>query len=128
MYPLSYLIFSFKGNALSTVKCNEPVKIFTVRGTSFEAAAAGGSAATADGTLTLTRCMPRYDSRYFHPFVLIVWDPTAVAATPAAGVSEWLEQNLTKSDRPELTSAKVVVSGGGNFLFFFDVCGRSSGI
>lgn len=66
--------------------------------------------------------MPRYDSRYFHPFVLIVWDPTAVAATPAAGVSEWLEQNLTKSDRPELTSAKVVVSGGGNFLK--KKCGR----
>lgn len=61
-----------------------------------------------------------------HPFVLVVRDPTAVAATPAAGVSEWLEQNLTKSDRPELTSAKVVVSGGGNFVF--DICGRSSGI
>lgn len=71
--------------------------------------------------------MPRCHYRYFHPFVLIIWDPTAVAATPAAGISEWLEQNLTKSDRPELTSAKVVVSGGGR-LFFFDICGRNSGI
>lgn len=112
--------FYSTGNALSTVKCNEPVKIFTVRGTSFEAAAAGGSATSADGTLTL---MHSYGTRtvharlslqmYFHCFILVIWDLTAVAATPAAGVSEWLEQNLTKSDRPELTSAKVVVSGGG---------------
>lgn len=36
----------------------------------------------------------------------------SVAATSPSGVSEWVEQNLTKSDRPELTSAKVVVSGG----------------
>lgn len=39
------------GNALSTVKCNEAIKVFTVRGTSFEAAPTdGGSAASEDGT------------------------------------------------------------------------------
>lgn len=122
---LSYVIECFysTGNALSTVKCNEPVKIFTVRGTSFEAAAAGGSATSADGTLTL---MLSYGTRtvyarlslqiYFHCLVLVIWDLAAVAAPPPAGVSEWLEQNLTKTDRPELTSAKVVVSGGGKMF------------
>uniref|UniRef100_A0A4W5PNW4 Electron transfer flavoprotein subunit alpha, mitochondrial n=1 Tax=Hucho hucho TaxID=62062 RepID=A0A4W5PNW4_9TELE len=89
----------YAGNALATVKCNEKVKVFTVRGTSFElAAVAGGRAATEQ-----------------------------VASPSPVGMSEWLEQSLTKSYRPELTSAKVVVSGGRglksgeNFKLLYDL-------
>ncbi|XP_075998615.1 electron transfer flavoprotein subunit alpha, mitochondrial [Genypterus blacodes] len=100
--PDTFVRTIYAGNALCTVKCNEAVKIFTVRGTSFEAAATeGGSAASED-----------------------------VATSASAGVSEWIEQTLTKSDRPELTSAKVVVSGGRglksgeNFKLLFDLADK----
>lgn len=82
--PDTFVRTIYAGNALSTVKCNESVKIFTVRGTSFEPAAVEGGSASSE----------------------------EVSSSAAAGVSEWLEQTLTKSDRPDLTSAKVVVSGG----------------
>ncbi|KAB5565681.1 hypothetical protein PHYPO_G00244360 [Pangasianodon hypophthalmus] len=99
--PDTFVRTIYAGNALSTVKCNEKVKIFTVRGTSFESAKQGGSA-------------------------------TSEQVSPAApvGISEWLEQNLTKSDRPELTSAKVVVSGGRglksgeNFKLLYDLADK----
>ncbi|XP_061534123.1 electron transfer flavoprotein subunit alpha, mitochondrial [Phycodurus eques] len=100
--PDTFVRAIYAGNALSTVKCNEPVKVLTVRGTSFEAVPTeGGNAAT-----------------------------ETVAADSAVGVSEWLEQNLTKSDRPELTSAKVVVSGGRglksgeNFKLLYDLADK----
>ncbi|MBN3314131.1 ETFA protein, partial [Atractosteus spatula] len=100
--PDTFIRTIYAGNALSTVKCNEKVKVFTVRGTSFEAASvSGGSAATEQ-----------------------------VSPTGAVGLSEWLEQNLSKSDRPELTSAKVVVSGGRglksgeNFKLLYDLADK----
>ncbi|XP_061630339.1 electron transfer flavoprotein subunit alpha, mitochondrial [Phyllopteryx taeniolatus] len=100
--PDTFVRAIYAGNALSTVKCNEPVKVLTVRGTSFEAVPTeGGNAAT-----------------------------ETVAADSAVGVSEWLEQNLTKSDRPELTSAKIVVSGGRglksgeNFKLLYDLADK----
>ncbi|MCA1939744.1 MAG: FAD-binding protein [Caenispirillum bisanense] len=74
----------YAGNAMATVQSKDAIKVATVRGTSFDAAAAdGGSAAVEDGS---------------------------PAADP--GLSRFVGQELSKSERPELTSAKIVVSGG----------------
>ena len=74
----------YAGNALATVQSNDAIKIITVRGTGFEAAASeGGSAAI---------------------------EPADAADDP--GISSFVSAELTKSERPELTSARVVISGG----------------
>lgn len=73
----------YAGNALATVKSSDKVKVITVRATAFEAAGEGGSASV---------------------------EKLANAANP--GLASFVGQELTKSDRPELTAARVVVSGG----------------
>ncbi|PKS11581.1 hypothetical protein jhhlp_003346 [Lomentospora prolificans] len=74
----------YAGNAIATVESSDPVKIITIRGTAFPAAAAeGGSASVEDGA-----------------------DPKAEIST------EWVSEDLTKSDRPDLATASRVVSGG----------------
>ena len=74
----------YAGNAIATVQSADKVKVITVRSTGFDpAAATGGSAAV-----------------------------QSVAATPDAGVSQFVGREVTKLDRPELTSAKIIVSGG----------------
>ncbi|KAI1889781.1 hypothetical protein AGOR_G00166470 [Albula goreensis] len=100
--PDTFVRTIYAGNAVSTVKCNENVKVFTVRGTSFEPAPLEGGSATTE----------------------------QVSSSDPVGMSEWLEQTLTKSDRPDLTSAKVVVSGGrglksgDNFKLLYDLADR----
>jgi len=74
----------YAGNAMATVESSDAVKVVTVRGTAFEAAAAEGGSATIED----------------------------VAAAEDTGLSSFVGQELTKSERPELTSASVVVSGG----------------
>ncbi len=74
----------YAGNALATVQATDPVKIITVRTTAFEAAPREGGAAPIE----------------------------AVEAPPEAGLSRLLGQELTRSARPELTAARVVVAGG----------------
>ncbi len=73
----------YAGNAIATVQSADPVKVITVRTTNFDAAAGSGSAA--------------------------IESLTPVAD---AGTSAFVSRELAKSDRPELTGAKVVVSGG----------------
>jgi electron transfer flavoprotein alpha subunit len=73
----------YAGNAIATVQSADAVKVITVRGTGFDAAATGGSAAIEN-----------------------------VAAVGDFGKSAFVSRELAKSDRPELTAAKVVVSGG----------------
>uniref|UniRef100_H0X079 Electron transfer flavoprotein subunit alpha n=1 Tax=Otolemur garnettii TaxID=30611 RepID=H0X079_OTOGA len=98
--PDTFVRTVYAGNALCTVKCDEKVKVFSVRGTSFEAAAASGGSASSEKASSIS----------------------------PVGISEWLDQKLTKSDRPELTGAKTVVSGGGrglksgeNFKLLYDL-------
>ncbi|MFP1643839.1 electron transfer flavoprotein subunit alpha/FixB family protein [Pontitalea aquivivens] len=73
----------YAGNAIQTVKSADPVKVLTVRTASFEAAGTGGAA------------------------------PVETVSTAGdKGLSAWVEDRVAASDRPELTSAKIVVSGG----------------
>ena len=73
----------YAGNALATVQSKDAVKVITVRTTAFEAAATGGAA---------------------------VIEAVNPAADP--GVSSFVGQQLSKSERPELTAARVIISGG----------------
>jgi len=74
----------YAGTALATVQSKDALKIVTVRATGFDAAAAGGGSAAVEN----------------------------LAATADAGLSNLVKRELVKSERPELTAAKVVVSGG----------------
>jgi len=74
----------YAGNAIATVQSTAPVKVITVRATGFDPVAAQGGSAAVE----------------------------AVAAVHDAGTSSFVGEVLAKSDRPELTAAKGVVSGG----------------
>ena len=74
----------YAGNALATVQSGDPIKVITVRLTGFDAAPAEGGSATVEN----------------------------IGAGPDTGFSSLIRQELTKSARPELTAARVIVSGG----------------
>ncbi|MBB5720695.1 electron transfer flavoprotein alpha subunit [Loktanella ponticola] len=73
----------YAGNAIQTVKSSDAKKVMTIRTAGFDAAGDGGSAPV-----------------------------EKIAATANPGLSDWVEDKVAASDRPELTSAGVVVSGG----------------
>jgi len=73
----------YAGNAVQTVRSKDAKKVITVRTTAFQAAGAGGAAPV---------------------------EPVAAAADP--GISAFMGEELSKSERPELTSAKIIISGG----------------
>ena len=74
----------YAGNAIATVQSSDKVKVITVRSTGFDAAPAQGGNASVE----------------------------TVPAVPDSGVSSFVSREVTKSDRPELTAAKIIVSGG----------------
>ena len=74
----------YAGNAIATVTSNEATKVVTVRSTAFDAAAAEGGSASIE----------------------------AVSASDDAGLSSYVKSELSSSERPELTSAPIVISGG----------------
>ena len=73
----------YAGNAIATVQSIDAIKVITVRATGFDAAAIGGSAAI-----------------------------EKITAVADSGKSVFVSRELAKSDRPELTAAKIIVSGG----------------
>ncbi|MCB1746112.1 MAG: electron transfer flavoprotein subunit alpha/FixB family protein [Gammaproteobacteria bacterium] len=74
----------YAGNVIATVKSADAKKVITVRTTAFDPAAASGGSGAVE----------------------------SVAVADAAGLSEFVGEELTKSDRPELTAADIIVSGG----------------
>ncbi|KAI8148342.1 hypothetical protein BJV82DRAFT_591745 [Fennellomyces sp. T-0311] len=92
----------YAGNAIATVKSGDNVKIVTVRGTAFEAAAEAGNNAAVE----------------------------AAPETAKAGVVEWVGEEIQKSDRPDLGTANRVISGGRgmkngeNFKLLYDLADK----
>ena len=74
----------YAGNALATVQSSDAIKVITVRTTGFDAVAASGGSATVE----------------------------AAAAPADSGLSAFVSREVSKSERPELTAAKIIVSGG----------------
>ncbi|NNC60036.1 MAG: electron transfer flavoprotein subunit alpha/FixB family protein [Erythrobacter sp.] len=74
----------YAGNAIATVKSSDEKLVITVRGTAFDKAATEGGSGTVE----------------------------AISGPSDAGLSSFVSQEIAKSERPELTSAKVIVSGG----------------
>lgn len=95
----------YAGNAIATVQSSADIKVITVRGTGFDAAAAEGGNATVEN----------------------------IAAGADAGISAFVGEEIAKSDRPDLTAARVVISGGRgmqngeNFAMLYNLADKLGG-
>ena len=74
----------YAGNAIATVQSSDSIKVITVRGTGFDPVSAEGGAASVE----------------------------AIDNVQDAGISSFVSEEMAKSDRPELTAAKIIISGG----------------
>ena len=74
----------YAGNGIATIKSTDKIKVLSVRGTAFDPVPASGGSAAVE----------------------------AVAKATDAGLSSFVDEQIVKSERPELTAAKVVISGG----------------
>ena len=74
----------YAGNALATVKSEDAIRVITVRTTAFDAVSSTGGSASVE----------------------------QVSAPPDSGLSSFVSREVSKSERPELTAAKIIVSGG----------------
>lgn len=81
--PSTYVRTAYAGNILSTVESLESVQVITVRATAFRAITRAGDA-----------------------------EIITIDVPPARGISQWVSEQLTHSERPELNSARVVIAGG----------------
>ncbi|KAG5878515.1 hypothetical protein JTB14_018899 [Gonioctena quinquepunctata] len=101
--PDTFIRSVYAGNAIQTLTAKDKIKVLTIRGTSFEPAALEGGSAKSE-SLSSDGC--------------------------ATDLTVFISQELSKSDRPELTSAKVVVSGGrglksgDNFKILYDLADK----
>ncbi|WP_455231080.1 electron transfer flavoprotein subunit alpha/FixB family protein [Geopseudomonas aromaticivorans] len=92
----------YAGNAIATVQSSAAVKVISVRGTGFDAVAAEGGSASID----------------------------TIASVCDAGISHFVGEEIAKSERPELTAAKIIVSGGrgmqngDNFQLLYSVADK----
>lgn len=81
--PSTYVRPGYAGNILSTIENHEPVQIISVRATAYRASNRDGDA-----------------------------EVIAIDVPPARGISQWISEQLTHSERPELNSARIVIAGG----------------
>jgi electron transfer flavoprotein alpha subunit len=82
--PDTFVRLIYAGNAVATVQSSDPIKVITVRATGFDPAPAEGGSAAIE----------------------------TLAAAGDAGTSRFVGEELRKTERPELTSARIVISGG----------------